>query len=82
MTALVIGAAVSGRAAARLLHADGEKVVVYDRDQAALGGVDADEAHLALAVLAQRAQQPCRPRSAGGRDEDGGHRSSSPSASR
>ena len=31
MTALVIGAAVSGRAAARLLRVDGDKVVVYDR---------------------------------------------------
>ncbi|HLA67930.1 MAG TPA: UDP-N-acetylmuramoyl-L-alanine--D-glutamate ligase [Acidimicrobiia bacterium] len=45
MTALVIGAAVSGRAAAHLLHADGEKVVVYDRDPAAVAGIEADEAH-------------------------------------
>jgi UDP-N-acetylmuramoylalanine--D-glutamate ligase len=45
MTALVVGAAVSGRAAAALLRADGEKVVVYDLDPAALDGVDADETH-------------------------------------
>jgi UDP-N-acetylmuramoylalanine--D-glutamate ligase len=45
MTALVIGAAVSGRAAVPLLRADGEKVVVYDHDPAAVAGLDADEIH-------------------------------------
>ena len=45
MTALVIGAAVSGRAAASLLRARGQKVVVYDRDPATLAGVEADVAH-------------------------------------
>ena len=42
MTALVIGAAVSGRAAARLLRSQGQKVIVYDADPAAIVGVDAD----------------------------------------
>ncbi|HAX81832.1 MAG TPA: UDP-N-acetylmuramoyl-L-alanine--D-glutamate ligase [Actinobacteria bacterium] len=45
MTALVIGAAISGRAAAGLLRAQGHKVVLYDRDPEALAGVDADVAH-------------------------------------
>ncbi|MFH1104312.1 MAG: UDP-N-acetylmuramoyl-L-alanine--D-glutamate ligase [Actinomycetota bacterium] len=45
MTALVIGAAVSGRAAARLLRVDGDKVVAYDRDPAALDGIEADETY-------------------------------------
>ncbi len=46
MTALVIGAAVSGRAAVPLLRADGEKVAVYDRDPAAADDLDADEVHV------------------------------------
>jgi len=46
MTALVIGAAVSGRAAVPLLRADGEKVVVYDHDPAAATALDADEVHV------------------------------------
>ena len=45
MTALVIGAAISGRAAARLLRSRGEKVIVYDSDPAAIAGVDADATH-------------------------------------
>jgi len=45
MTTLVIGAAVSGKAAARLLHAQGHKVVVYDQDPAALERITADESH-------------------------------------
>jgi len=45
MTALVIGAAISGRAAAALLRSQGEKVVLYDADPAALAGAEADEAH-------------------------------------
>lgn len=45
MTVLVIGAAVSGRAAAALLRADGEKVRVFDTDPAALAGIEADETH-------------------------------------
>lgn len=45
MTALVIGAAISGRAAASLLRAQGHKVVIYDRDPAALAGAAADAAH-------------------------------------
>lgn len=42
MTVLVLGAAVSGRSAATLLRALGEKVVVYDADADAVAGVDAD----------------------------------------
>lgn len=45
MTTLVIGAAVSGRAAATLLRSRGDKVVVYDRDAAAVAGIDADVVH-------------------------------------
>jgi len=45
MTALVIGAAVSGRAAAALLRTSGETVVVYDADPAAVRGVAADRVH-------------------------------------
>lgn len=45
MTALVIGAAVSGRAAAALLRSLGEKVIVYDDDPGAIEGIDADEVH-------------------------------------
>lgn len=45
MTALVIGAAVSGHAAASLLHSLGSTVIVYDRDPAALEGITADETH-------------------------------------
>ncbi|MEX0826600.1 MAG: UDP-N-acetylmuramoyl-L-alanine--D-glutamate ligase [Acidimicrobiia bacterium] len=45
MTALVIGTAVSGRAAASLLRSLGDKVIVYDADPAAIEGVDADEVH-------------------------------------
>lgn len=45
MTVLVLGAAVSGRAAATLLRSLGEKVVVYDADPNALSGVDADETY-------------------------------------
>lgn len=45
MTTLVIGAAVSGRAAAALLRARGEKVIVYDADPAALDGLDTDAVH-------------------------------------
>ncbi|HSQ36852.1 MAG TPA: UDP-N-acetylmuramoyl-L-alanine--D-glutamate ligase [Acidimicrobiia bacterium] len=41
MRALVIGAAVSGRAALRLLEADGYEVVVYDADPAALADLGA-----------------------------------------
>jgi UDP-N-acetylmuramoylalanine--D-glutamate ligase len=47
MTALVIGAAVSGRAAAALLRSLGEKVIVYDGDPSAVEGVAADEVHTA-----------------------------------
>ncbi|HUG74177.1 MAG TPA: UDP-N-acetylmuramoyl-L-alanine--D-glutamate ligase [Acidimicrobiia bacterium] len=42
MSVLVLGAAVSGRAAATLLRALGEQVVVYDADASAVTGVDAD----------------------------------------
>ena len=45
MTTLVIGAAISGRAATRLLRSQGEKVIVYDADPGALVGVDADLTH-------------------------------------
>ena len=45
MTTLVIGAAVSGRAASALLRANGEEVVLYDADPSALDGADADRAH-------------------------------------
>jgi UDP-N-acetylmuramoylalanine--D-glutamate ligase len=43
MTILVLGAAVSGRAAAALLHGLGEKVLVYDDDPAAGPDIVADE---------------------------------------
>ncbi len=46
MTALVIGAAMSGRAASRLLRSQGEKVIVYDEDPSAANGIDADEIHV------------------------------------
>ena len=39
MKVLVVGAAVSGRAALRLLEADGHEAVVYDADPAALEGL-------------------------------------------
>lgn len=42
MTVLVLGAAVSGRAAAALLHHLGEKTIVYDGDPAAGDGITAD----------------------------------------
>lgn len=42
MTVLVIGAAVSGRAATRLLRHVGEEVVLYDADPLAVLGVEAD----------------------------------------
>lgn len=42
MTVLVVGAAVSGRAATRLLHDLGEKVVLYDLDPSAVRGTEAD----------------------------------------
>jgi len=42
MRVLVIGAAVSGRAAASLLRSKGEYVVLYDADRAALDGAAAD----------------------------------------
>jgi len=45
MTALVLGAAVSGRAASALLRATGEEVVLYDADPAALEDADADRIH-------------------------------------
>ena len=45
MTVLVIGAAVSGRAAASLLQSGGEKVVVYDADPETLTDVESDESH-------------------------------------
>jgi len=45
MTALVIGAAVSGRAATALLRTLGETVIVYDADPAAVQGVAADRVH-------------------------------------
>jgi UDP-N-acetylmuramoylalanine--D-glutamate ligase len=45
MTALIIGAAISGRAAASLLSSIGDKVVVYDADPSALAGIDADQTH-------------------------------------
>jgi len=41
MRALVIGAAVSGRAALRLLEGDGHEVVVYDADPQAVAGLGA-----------------------------------------
>jgi len=41
MRALVIGAAVSGRAALRLLEADGYEVLVYDADPAAVADLGA-----------------------------------------
>jgi len=43
MTALVIGLAVSGRAALELLQEQGERVVVYDRRPEATEGIVADE---------------------------------------
>jgi UDP-N-acetylmuramoylalanine--D-glutamate ligase len=43
MTVLVLGAAVSGRAAAALLHELGEKVRVYDDDPSAATDIVADE---------------------------------------
>jgi len=42
---IVIGTAVSGRAAAALLRSLGEKVVVYDASPAAVAGVEADDVH-------------------------------------
>ncbi|HEX5630405.1 MAG TPA: Mur ligase family protein, partial [Acidimicrobiia bacterium] len=42
MTVLVIGAAASGRAALRVLQDQGEKVVVFDHDPAAVDGIGAD----------------------------------------
>jgi UDP-N-acetylmuramoylalanine--D-glutamate ligase len=45
MRALVIGAAVSGRAAARLLDAQGHEVIVYDRSGDAAEGVRAESRH-------------------------------------
>lgn len=45
MTTLVIGTAVSGRAAVSLLRSQGEKVVAYDADPAMLAGIEADEHH-------------------------------------
>jgi UDP-N-acetylmuramoylalanine--D-glutamate ligase len=45
MSVLVLGSAVSGRAAATLLRALGEKVVVYDADADALAGVEADASY-------------------------------------
>lgn len=45
MTALVIGAAVSGRAATALLRSSGEAVVVYDADPAAIEAIEADRVH-------------------------------------
>ena len=42
MNVLVIGAAVSGRAATSLLRSAGERVVLYDEDPAALEGAVAD----------------------------------------
>jgi UDP-N-acetylmuramoylalanine--D-glutamate ligase len=43
MTVLVLGAAMSGRAAASLLHRLGEEVLVYDDDPSAGKGIAADE---------------------------------------
>ena len=43
MTALVIGLAVSGRAAFESLRNQGERVIVYDRRPEATEGIDADE---------------------------------------
>lgn len=43
MKALVIGAAVSGRAATTLLRAGGETVILYDASPDAVTGVEADE---------------------------------------
>ncbi len=43
MTALVIGLAVSGRAAVDLLKSQGERVIGYDADPKAAAGVAADE---------------------------------------
>lgn len=45
MRVLVVGAAVSGRAAARLLERQGHQVVVYDRDDTAVEGVRAESRH-------------------------------------
>ena len=42
MKALLIGAAVSGRAALGLLEADGFEVVVYDADPAAVADLGAE----------------------------------------
>lgn len=45
MTVLVVGGAVSGRAAAGLLRSLGEKVVVYASDPLAEAGIEADHVH-------------------------------------
>ncbi len=45
MNTLVIGAAVSGRSAARVLREQGDSVVLYDRDPAAVAGIDAHAVH-------------------------------------
>jgi UDP-N-acetylmuramoylalanine--D-glutamate ligase len=45
MTVLVVGAAVSGRAATSLLRRLGEKVGVYDVRPEAVAGIDADAVH-------------------------------------
>lgn len=45
MRVLVIGAAVSGRAAAQLLDTTGHEVVVYDQSDAAVEGVRAESRH-------------------------------------
>lgn len=44
-TSLVLGAAVSGRAAAAVLRANGDKVLVYDAVDGAAEGIDADAIH-------------------------------------
>lgn len=45
MTVLVIGLAVSGKAALELLREQGERVVAYDRRPEATVGIDADEVY-------------------------------------
>jgi UDP-N-acetylmuramoylalanine--D-glutamate ligase len=42
MKVLLVGAAVSGRAALRLLEREGHRVVVYDADPAAVAGLETD----------------------------------------
>ena len=41
MRVLVLGAAVSGRAALRLLEGEGHEVVLHDADPGALAGLEA-----------------------------------------